>query len=200
MATLETETKKVTYEEFLEQTDENVHAEWVDGSVIPMSPASTLHQDLLGFLSAILRNFVEENELGKVLAAPFQMKLEVRPSGREPDLIFIRQENLSRLKETYLDGPADLAIEIISPESRGRDRGDKFYEYEQSGVAEYWLLDSERKQEEFYQLKDGFYQLVRPENFIYPSSSIKGLWLDVRWLRQRPFPKVMTILKAWKLV
>jgi Uma2 family endonuclease len=193
------DTKKITYEAFLEHYGEDSHAEWVDGIVISMSPASTLHQDLLGFINSILRNFVEEHELGKVLTAPFQMKLEVRPSGREPDLLFIRKENLGNLKETYLDGPADLVIEIISPESRGRDRGDKFYEYEQSGVAEYWLLDSERKQEEFYQLKDGFYQLVLPKNFIY-HSSVEGLWLDVRWLRQRPFPKLMAILKAWKLI
>jgi Uma2 family endonuclease len=193
-------TSKITYEEFLDRADEDIRAEWVDGMVISMSPASTLHQDLLGFVSSILRNFVEEHDLGKILTAPFQMKLESRPSGREPDLLFIRKENLSSLKETFLDGPADLVIEIISPESRGRDRGDKFYEYEQAGVAEYWLLDSERKQEEFYQIKDGFYQLVLPENFIYHSRSIEGLWLDIRWLRQRPFPKLLAILKAWNLV
>lgn len=194
------DTKKMSYETFLESLDEDIQAEWVDGKVIRMSPASTLHQDLLGFLSAILRNFVEEKDLGKILTAPMQMKLDTRPSGREPDLMFILNEHLARLKETYLDGPADLVVEIISPESRGRDRGDKFYEYEQAGIPEYWILDSERKQEEFYQLKDGFYQLIMPEKFIYQSSSIEGLWLDVRWLRQRPFPKLLTILKALELI
>jgi Uma2 family endonuclease len=199
MAVVDTKHSYITYEDFLASHDEDNSAEWIDGTVIPMSPASALHQDLLGFLSSILRNYVEEKDLGKVFIAPMQMKLSSRPSGREPDLMFIQNENLGRLQENYLDGPADLVVEIISPESRGRDRGDKFYEYEQAGVPEYWILDSERKQEEFYQLRNGVYQLVVPENFIYQSRSIAGLELDVRWLRQRPFPRLSTVLKAMNL-
>jgi Uma2 family endonuclease len=76
------DTKKLSYEEFL-VSHEDVHAEWVDGTVVVMSPASTLHQDLLGFLSAILRNFVEEKELGKILTTPVQMKLSPRPSSKQ---------------------------------------------------------------------------------------------------------------------
>jgi Uma2 family endonuclease len=193
------DTKKVSYEEFMASSDEDVHAEWVDGTVIVMSPASALHQNLLGFLSSILRNFVEEKDLGEIFVAPMQMKLSSRPSGREPDLLFIKKENLGRLKETFLDGPADLVVEIISPESRGRDRGDKFYEYEQAGIPEYWILDSERRQEEFYQLTGGVYQLVTPNTFIYESKALQGLQLDVRWLRQRPFPKLSVVLKALNL-
>ena len=34
------------------------------------------------------------------------------------------------LKKTHLDGPADLVVGIISEESRLRDRGEKFAEYE----------------------------------------------------------------------
>lgn len=45
------------------------------------------------------------------------------------------------MKETYLDGPADLVVGIVSPDSVGRDRGEKFYEYAQGGVPEYWLID-----------------------------------------------------------
>jgi Uma2 family endonuclease len=43
----------------------------------------------------------------------------------------------------------------------GRDRGDKFVEYEAAGVREYWLIDPDRKQAEFYQLAEtGRYQLA----------------------------------------
>lgn len=54
---------------------------------------------------------------------------------------FVASEHLDRLKETYLDGPADLVVGIVSPDSVGRDRGEKFYEYAQGGVPEYWLID-----------------------------------------------------------
>jgi Uma2 family endonuclease len=118
---------KMTYEEFLARADEHMFAEWVDGEVIEMSPASDRHQNLMGFLTALLRHFVEAHQLGEVRCAPSQMKLATRPSGREPDVLFVASEHVNRLKENYLDGPADIAVEIISPESRARDRGDKFY-------------------------------------------------------------------------
>src|SRR2546422_6750104 len=84
-----TPTPKMTYEEFLEWCDESTLAEWVDGGVILMSPVSKKHQLLATFLAALLQHFVEAKNLGLVLTAPFQMKLALRPSGREPDVIFI---------------------------------------------------------------------------------------------------------------
>lgn len=56
---------------------------------------------------------------------------------------FVAEEHLDRLQEMHLEGPADLVVEIVSPESRLRDRGEKFAEYELAGVSEYWLLDPE---------------------------------------------------------
>ncbi len=193
---------KVTYEEFLAWADEDVPAEWVDGEVILMSPASNRHQDVADFLTSLLRFFVETKQLGIVRSAPFQMKLETRPSGREPDILFIARERLELLTNTYLNGAADLTVEIISPESRVRDRGDKFYEYEGAGVREYWLIDPVRKQAEFYCLNnDGVYQLAPVgEDNILNSSVLDGLRLNVEWLWQEPLPLLMTVLKEWKLI
>ena len=192
---------RMTYEEFLEWAD-GIRAEWVDGEVIVMSPASLSHQQILSFLAALLQHFVEANELGLVLFAPFQMRLRTRPSGREPDAIFIARERLDKLQNTYLDGPADLAIEIISPDSRARDRGDKYYEYEQAGVREYWLIDPARKQAEFYRLgSNGIYSAVlTSDDGIFRSDVIEGLWLKVDWLWQEPLPTLMSVLKEWGLV
>ena len=108
--------RKMSYEEFLEWTEEDTLAEWVDGEVIMSSPASLRHQDLADFLISIIRMFVDSRNLGRVLSAPFQMKME---HGREPDMLFVSNANLDRLHHTYLEGPADLVAEIISPESIG---------------------------------------------------------------------------------
>src|SRR5579871_4216018 len=144
---------RLTYEEFLDWCDEDTWAEWVDGKVQLMAPISEGHADLSGWLAAVLRFWVEARGLGLVLGAPFQMRLpDPMRRGREPDLLLVREENRGRLRGTYLDGPADLVVEIISPESIARDRGDKFVEYEQGKVLEYWLVDPERQQAEFYQL------------------------------------------------
>ncbi|MBA3441832.1 MAG: Uma2 family endonuclease [Pyrinomonadaceae bacterium] len=193
---------KMTYEEFLAWADEDTWAEWVDGEVIYMSPVSDLHQDLADFLTALLRFFTETYQLGVIRSAPFQMKIGPKLSGREPDVLFISSEHLDRLKKTFLDGPADLVIEIVSPESRARDRGDKFYEYEQGGVREYWLLDPLRKQAEFYQLgEDGIYHLATiTQDGIYRSVVLKGLEMKVDWLWQEPLPSLLSVLKEWRLV
>src|SRR6266550_6943250 len=171
---------RMTYDEFL-KWGAGIRAEWVDGKVIVMSPASEPHQNLNGFLSSLLRHFVEAHGLGRILIPPFQMKLSTRPSGREPDLLFISKDKLGNLKRNYLDGPADMVVEIVSPDSQARDRGDKFYEYEEAGVLEYWILDQSRKRAEFYHLGDeGTYKIIDPdENGIYRSRVLEGLWLKV---------------------
>ena len=181
-----TEPLKMTYEEFLAWADEDTLAEWVNGEVIMTSPASNQHQDISDFLTALLRIYVQSRALGVVRSAPFQMKLI---HGREPDLLFIGREHLNRLKPTYLDGPADLVIEIISPESVSRDRGAKFYEYATGGVPEYWLLDPEAHHAEFYQLDKGYYrQIFSGEAGRYESAVLPGFWLCAEWLWQDPLP------------
>ena len=186
--------RKMTYEEFLAWADEDTLAEWVDGEVVMTSPASKRHQDLVGFLYEVMHTYSQMHGLGAVLQAPFQMKLA--RSGREPDLLFVANEHLERLKETYLDGPADLVVEIVSPESAGRDRGEKFYEYEQAGIPEYWLIDPQRKQAEFYQLgAQDYYHLIWPDaEGVYYSRAVSGFWLRVAWLWQEPPPAVEEIL------
>ena len=179
------ERRKMTYEEFLAWTDEDTLAEWVDGEAVMTSPASFRHQDISGFLESVLRSFVEERQLGVVCSAPFQMKLE---HGREPDLLFVAQEHLDRLKETFLDGPADLVVEIVSPDSFERDRGAKFYEYEKAGIPEYWLVDPLRQRVEFYQLDvEARYRLVEPDDQnVYHSAVLPGFGLRVEWLWHTP--------------
>ena len=192
---------EMSYEAFLEWAGEDTLAEWVDGKVVLTSPPSEHHQDLSDFLTALLRHFAEAHGLGKVRSAPLQMKLGPDLPGREPDLLFMKNENTDRIQKNRLVGPADLAIEIISPESRARDRGEKFYEYEQAGVSEYWLIDPDREQAEFYQLDArGIYELVRLENGVFESNVLRGLKLEPVWFWQEPLPPLLSILKLWQLV
>ncbi len=189
---------KLTYEEFLAWGDEDTLAEWVDGDVIMTSPASFEHQQIVRLLVSTMGVFVETHQLGIVLSAPFQMKVGER--GREPDLLFLGNEHRDRLKPTYLDGPADLVVEVVSPESVSRDRGDKFVEYEQAGIQEYWLLDPRRKIAEFYRLDaQGRYQTVQSgETGEFHSAVIEGFWVRIDWF-WRP-PMVLDVLQALGLL
>ncbi len=195
--------KHLTYAQFLEWADEDTYAEWVDGEIEFMSPASAPHQILAGFLVRILKQFLEDHgdtSAGEVLMAPFQMKLDTVRRGREPDVLFIAQENLTHLQRNYLDGPADIAIEIISPESVLRDRGAKYAEYEAGGVREYWVLDPEARRADFFVLgDDGRYERAHPDaQDIYRSAVLPAFWLNVGWLWQTPLPTLRAVLQEWE--
>jgi len=189
----------MSYEEFLDWVDEDTLAEWVDGEIVMTSPASKQHQDIVDFLTAVMRIFVEQHELGVVLSAPFQMKNE---QGREPDLLFLSQAHLERLQPTFLNGPADLVVEVISPESIQRDRGAKFVEYEAARIPEYWLIDPVRHGAEFYQLgAEGHYTTVfAGSQGIYHAQQIPGFWIDVAWLWQDPLPKTLHVIRELGLL
>ncbi len=198
-----TSRQKISYDEFLASPlfDEGF-AEWVDGEVITMVPPSTLHQRVSEFLSTLLVLFNEIHAKGEVLIAPYQMKLEKVRRGREPDILFIARKRLDRIKKNYLDGPADLAVEVISRESRTRDRREKFYEYEKGGVREFWLIDPERRKAEFYHLStDGTYNPIPiGADGVFHSVVLEGFWIKVPWLWQDPLPPRLGILKEWKLI
>jgi Uma2 family endonuclease len=193
---------KMTYEEFLAWADEDTWAEWVNGEVILLTPASTRHQQRATFLATSMNFFVDVHQLGVVLTPPFQMKTGPDLPGREPDIIFISRERLNRLRDTYLDGPADLVVEIISRIAVPATVGKNSTSTNRGGVREYWLLDYLCRQAEFYQLgPDGIYHVVPVSaDGIYRSAVLERLWLKVEWLWQEPLPSLMSMLRAWQLV
>jgi Uma2 family endonuclease len=152
---------------------------------------------VLIFLTRVIGDFLERHQLGLLLVAPFLMRLPHRPSGREPDIMFIANEHADRVQNTYIDGPADLVIEIVSPDSEVRDRGEKFVEYETAGIPEYWVIDHRRRQAYFYQLNaEAAYDLIPIEaDGIYRSAVLRGFWLRPDWLWQQPLPPVGEIVR-----
>lgn len=133
----------ITFEEFLKLYD-GKHAEWLPSGEVIIVSNNTLHQQILTFLVSLLRLFLGIKNVGELLLAGVPMQLSKDLPTREPDILIILNEHLDRIKPTFVDGAADICIEIVSPESVSRDYGDKFKEYEAAGVREYWLLDPER--------------------------------------------------------
>ncbi len=186
----------MSYEQFLKARFDHDHYEWVDGEVFEMPAVEDDHADLSDYLSTMLSMWVEAKDGGKVREDPFQMHLPSRPSGRAPDIQVILAKNLRRLKRMYLDGPADVVIEIVSTSSRATDREIKFAEYEHGGVREYWIIDPLRRQAEFFVLqKKRFIPAPVDEEGRFHSRMLAGVWLDTDWLWKRP-PKKQ-ILKLW---
>ncbi len=123
--------------------------EWAGGSLVEMAPPPSFgHGRQIVFLVEILDAYAERHDLGVVVGDNFAQRLE--ETIRIPDVAFFRNSSLDRIKETHSEGGADLVVEIVSPDSGARDRGEKFYEYERAGVEEYWIVDPRPRMAEFY--------------------------------------------------
>ena len=188
----------VSFEEWLAWAPDSRITEWVNGEIMEMSPIADKHDAVSRFLIALLELFLQLRPLGQLRAAPYVLKLSQTPRGREPDLMFIASEHAGRVHRTYVAGPADAVWEIVSPESVGRDRGDKFVEYEAEGIPEYWLIDPERQQLELYHLgEDGRYRTISPREGRYESAVIPGFYIRAEWLWADSAPFYLDVMKEF---
>jgi Uma2 family endonuclease len=111
----------------------------LSGGFLEVLPVPThKHQMIVAFLYGLLKAFVERSAPGVVLLAPLRIRLW-EGKFREPDLVYMRQENEQRIHD-FWEG-ADLVMEVVSPGSPEHDRATKRAEYAQAGIPEYWIVD-----------------------------------------------------------
>lgn len=184
----------MTYEEFLDDPELPEHTEWVDGVVLEMMSVSRRHAEMQVYLVELLQAYLRRNPIGRLYLEPFQMKLDAARSGRSPDIMVVLERSAGRIGEKYLEGPADVVIEIISRGSEAVDRGDKFAEYETGGVPEYWLIDPIREMADFYVRDDsGMFRSALRERF--ESRALPGLIIEQDWLWEpKPMSEVLAEL------
>jgi Uma2 family endonuclease len=115
--------------------------EFDDGRVEVLSMPTEEHQSIVLFLFSMLKAFVDQRKLGKVLTAPFPILLW-DGKYREPDVMFMLKTHSRRRTNRFWKG-ADLVMEVVSrsPKDRARDLRTKRTEYARAGIAEYWIVD-----------------------------------------------------------
>jgi Uma2 family endonuclease len=125
--------------------------------VVPPHPTYS-HQTALQNIFLALHDFVQERWLGVVRFAPLPVRLWAGKI-REPDVFFIAREHMDRIGEQACGVP-DLVVEVTSPATRRMDWVEKFMEYAQAEVREYWIVDPEAQTAEVYGPESGAYELV----------------------------------------
>jgi Uma2 family endonuclease len=170
-------------------------AEWVDGEVILMTTPSGEHVDLNVWILRFMAEFVEHHDLGLV-RMPFTARLSAVGARRDPDVLFVSKPRLHLLRDNHLEGPPDLAVEIVSPDSVSRDWRTKYQEYESAGVREYWIVDPLTRRFEAHALHRKKYRLLATDDEGRVHSKVlKGLYVHPAWLWQSPLPRMATVLK-----
>lgn len=107
------------------------------------------HQRISRNIFCALDNFVINNNLDEVLYAPIDVFLD-EYNATQPNVLFLSSEKQHVVTPGGLQGAPDLVVEIISPSSMKRDRGDKMKLYERCGIGEYWLVDARTRSVEVY--------------------------------------------------
>ena len=88
-------------------------------------------------------------------------------------------------------GPADFVVEVLSPESRGRDTVDKLREYSECGVKEYWIIDRfERTMTVFRPAEKKPEQQIVGENDVYRTPLLPDFEL--------PLSRLLRVADDWK--
>ena len=187
----------MTEEAFVEwaMQSSEIRAEWVDGKVVTMPPVELSHARIVHFLARLLGVFVEEHELGEVLGEPYQIRFTKIRRRRMPDLMFISTANSRHLQRMQFEGAPDLIVEVVSADSQTRDRREKFLEYQQMGVREYWIIDPLIKGVECYAFKRKAFVAMEPTDGRINSLVLPGLFIRPEWFWQLRPPKVLGLLK-----
>ncbi len=180
-----------TPQDWEEASDEKRFVEFIDGRLIVHSPAGLTHQRLFDFLYRLLGDYVEQRGLGEVLSGPFAMELALERKF-EPDLMFLAHQTRGDLTETRLLGPADMAIEIASPSTRGYDRGEKRECYRVGGVREYWMIDPIDRVISID--RPAGTEVARSASGFLKSATCPGFYLQAEWLWADPIPAVAACL------
>lgn len=189
----------VSFEEYLEKYAADF-CELEYGTVIKISPIHEVHDKLVRYLAMLLEAFFALKPIGQIRQEPFVMKSRVDLPAREPDIMVILNSNSGQLHPTYMQGPADICIEIVSPGSIEHDRGKKFVEYQKGGVREYWIFAPIADECLFYRLnEDGIYRPQYPDqDGNYRTNLLPGLMINVNLVLSAKLPNLFEIAEAVK--
>ena len=154
MLTLQDELKTVA--DYAAMPDDGEQYELIAGEIIMVPPPTTFHQDILTHLMGELYPIVRSRKLGKILPSPVNV-FAAEHDVYQPDLLFVRKENLGIIKMDGVHGAPDFVIEILSPSNAYYNLRLKKSVYEQIGVREYWIVDPmERSIDCFRNSPNGF--------------------------------------------
>lgn len=175
---------------------ENVKAEWVDGEVVFMSPANAEHTELRCWLLTLLRMYCEDRLVGRAMD-DMLVRLSRSRRFRIPDIFFVARERIGIIGRTILREPPDMVVEIVSPDSSSRDWREKFQEYEEFGIREYWVIDPLGESFDVYALDSGGkYQRVAIVDGMVHSTVISGFCIRPEWFASESRPTVREALQA----
>ncbi|MBW4616722.1 MAG: Uma2 family endonuclease [Desmonostoc vinosum HA7617-LM4] len=144
---IQTLPKLATFEQFIEWYPSNgVRYELHKGVIVEMPPPTGEHENVVGFLAAqITFGFLQMGLPFRIPKTAF-IKIESNNSTYSPDILVLNHDNLvneplwSKQSTVIQAVSVPFVIEVVSTNWRD-DYYDKFRDYEEMGIPEYWIVD-----------------------------------------------------------
>lgn len=148
----------LTYDDYRALPEDGKRYELLGGRLVLAPAPAPSHQTVLINLLNLLYTHVMREGLGRLFVAPIDVVLDFTDVV-QPDILFLSNERLPLITSQNIAGGPDLVVEILSPSTAERDRGEKFDLYARRGVDHYWILDPSSRTLEAYRLKEAHYEL-----------------------------------------
>jgi Uma2 family endonuclease len=138
-----TETRSWTIEDLDRLPDDGNRYEIVYGELFVTPGPGPRHEALVEELSAILREYVARERVGRVF---HRASIRIRGSAVEPDLT-VRPVAAPPPPERWEDAPLPiLVVEVLSATTQRRDQGPKRELYLEIEMPEYWIVDGRARE------------------------------------------------------
>lgn len=164
--------KLLTAEEYLASPDDGRHRELVRGAILEMKMPGFEHGDICGTAYFILRSFVSERGLGRVVSNDTGVLTERNPDTvRGADIAYYSYDRLPKEKRPkgYPDIAPELVVEVFSPTDRWPEVHRKIGEYLDAGVIVVCVLDPESRILHVYEAHHSGLELKADDQFTLPT-------------------------------
>lgn len=183
---------RYSWDDYVRLSDDD-RRELIDGDLVEGEMPTNLHEHIVALLTHFLLAWVLPRRAGVVFASGYRVRVSPR-RGVMPDVQFFRIDNPGFRGEKGVEGGRpDIAVEVLSPSSAGRDRVTKLEYYASIGVPEYWLIDPEARTFERLVLHDGKYRIedaLRDDaTFRHPGMDGLEIPLATLWTLPEPAPE-----------
>lgn len=145
--------KTYTYEDIL-ALPEGERAELIDGEMFMMASPGCRHEDAVIWLSSTIFNYIQRKK-GKCRVHVSNFAVFPKKDNRnyvEPDVTVVCDRD--KLDNVGCNGAPEWVIEVVSPSSVKMDYERKKKLYQESGVEEYWIVDTEKEKVSVYRFQE----------------------------------------------
>jgi Uma2 family endonuclease len=149
-----TNSKMLTYEEWLRLPEVEGVEEVVNGEIVKMPPNKIVHAYTVESLADLLKAKLDRRTV-LVIVTTFGLVIRREPlATRVPDIaVFVRSNIVEQ--DGYIHSAPELVVEVLSPANTRSERADKLQDYESLGVPEVWVVSPEAQTVEVLLLQDG---------------------------------------------